>query len=175
MELDGIYQSLYEIFGTTTPGRCMIIFMISVLPGVGNPITTIQIGVFALGLPVMLSAATCFIGNIFPVPFIILFIRKIFAWMRKISKTLGRLADRFEEKAKSKGVKLRRGVFIGLLLFVAIPLPLPGMGAWTGALIAAIFDIRLKTAMAAISIGVLITCVISITVAYGIISLGSWT
>jgi len=150
-----------------------MIFSLSALPGVGNPITTIQIGVFALGLPVFTTATICFFGNIFPVPFIILFIRKIFSWMRKVSKTLGKIADRFEEKAKEKGVRLRRGVFIGLMLFVAIPLPLPGMGAWTGALIAAIFDIRLKTAMAAISIGVFITCLISLGVTFGIISLGS--
>ena len=173
MEATGLFQFLDGIFGASFLGRCFMIFSLSALPGVGNPITTIQIGVFALGLPVFTTATICFFGNIFPVPFIILFIRKIFSWMRKVSKTLGKIADRFEEKAKEKGVRLRRGVFIGLMLFVAIPLPLPGMGAWTGALIAAIFDIRLKTAMAAISIGVFITCLISLGVTFGIISLGS--
>jgi uncharacterized membrane protein len=76
--------------------------------------------------------------------------------MRKVSKLLGRIADKFEKKAQGRGENFNYGMFIGLLLFVAIPLPLPGMGAWTGALIAAIFDVRLKIALPAIAIGVVI-------------------
>jgi len=132
--------------------------------------TTIPLGA-ALGLPVPTCAVICVIGNILPVPFIILFIRTIFGWMRKLSQRLGRIADKFEEKAKSKGDRLRRGVFIGLMVFVAIPLPLPGMGAWTGALIASVFNIRIKIALPAISIGVTIASLIAVGVTYGFISL----
>jgi len=113
----------------------------------------------------------CIVGNILPVPFIVIFIRKIFDWMRTISNSLGKIADKFEEKAKSRGPRLQRGVFIGLLLFVAIPIPLPGMGAWTGALISAIFNIRLKTALPAIGLGVVIASLITISAIYGLTSL----
>ena len=165
-----ILEFLEGLLGSEYLGRCAAIFLISLLPGVGGPATTIPLGV-ALGLPIPVSALVCIIGNIIPVPFIIIFIRKIFALMRKISKPLGRLADKFEEKAQSKGARLRRGVFIGLMVFVAIPLPLPGMGAWTGALIAAIFDVRLKTALPAIGIGVLIAASIATGVTYGFITI----
>jgi len=76
--------------------------------------------------------------------------------MSSKSDFLGKIADKFEGKAQRRGERFQYGMFIGLLLFVAIPLPLPGMGAWTGALIAAIFDVRLKIAMPAIAIGVVI-------------------
>jgi uncharacterized membrane protein len=167
---ESIVAFLENLLGSEYLGRCAAIFLISLLPGVGGPSTTIPLGV-ALGLPTLTSAVICIIGNILPVPFIIIFIRKIFALMRKISKPLGRLADKFEQKAKSKGARLQRGVFIGLMVFVAIPLPLPGMGAWTGALIAAIFDVRLKIALPAIAIGVLIAATIATSLTYGFISL----
>jgi uncharacterized membrane protein len=88
-----------------------------------------------------------------------------------MSKSLGRIADKFEEKGKKGGVRLRHGVFIGLMIFVAIPVPLPAMGAWTGALIAALFDIRLRTALPAIGIGVVIASLITLGATYGLISL----
>ena len=161
---------LSDLFGSEYLGRCAVIFLLSLMPGIGGPSTTIPLGV-VLGLSIPVSAVICVIGNILPVPFIILFIRIIFDWMRKLSKTLARVADKFEEKAKSKGARLRHGVFIGLMVFVAIPIPLPGMGAWTGALIAAIFDIRLKTALPAIGLGVLIASLITISATYGILSI----
>ena len=166
----GVFENL---FGSYHIGWGVAIFAISLLPGVGGPMTTIPIGA-ALGLPVPTCAIICVIGNILPVPFIILFIRKVFGWMRKVSRRLGSIADKFEEKAKSKGKRLRRGVFIGLLVFVAIPLPLPGMGAWTGALIASIFDIRMKTALPAIGIGVIISSLIAVSVTYGLVSFMHW-
>lgn len=168
---EAVQGFLQNIFGDSYLGRCLIVFMISLMPGIGGPSTTIPLGVFAIGLSIPMSSIICIIGNVLPVPFIIIFIRKIFDLMRKMSKRLGSIADKFEEKAKSKGTRLRRGVFIGLMLFVAIPIPLPGMGAWTGALIAAIFDIRLKTALPAIGIGVLIASLLTIGAIYGVISM----
>jgi len=163
----GVFENL---FGSQYMGWSAAIFAISLLPGVGGPMTTIPLGA-ALGLPVPTCAVICVIGNIFPVPFIILFIRTIFRWMRKKSQRLGRIADKFEDIAKSRGNRLRRGVFVGLLIFVAIPLPLPGMGAWTGALIASVFNIRIKTALPAISIGVFIAALFAVGVTYRFISL----
>jgi uncharacterized membrane protein len=93
--------------------------------------------------------------------------------MRKISKHLGKIADKFEEKALARGTRFQYGMFIGLLLFVAVPLPLPGMGAWTGALIAALFNVKLRVAMPAIGIGVIISTTITTVSTYGIMTLVS--
>ena len=128
----------------------------------------IPIGAGVLGLPVHTAAIISIIGSMVPVPFIIIFIRKIFSWMRKKSRRLSVLADKFELKAKSKGAKLYRSELIGLMVFVAIPLP--GTGAWTGALIAAILDIRLKAALPAISAGVLGAGIIVTIITYGFTS-----
>jgi len=140
------------------------------LPAIGGPTMAIPIGA-ALGLPPIPNALASIIGNALPTPVVIIFVRKAFEWMRKKSKRLGRLADKFEEKAKSKGAKFRNGMFICLMLFVAIPLPLPGMGAWTGSLIAAVFNVRLKIALPAIGIGVVIAGAIATAVTYGVITL----
>ena len=163
----GFFENL---FGSSYLGRCAVVFFLSLLPAAGGPTMIIPIGA-VLGLPAIPNALSAIIGNCLPAPFIILFIRKIFAWMRTVSKSLGRLADKFEIKAQTRGKGFRHGMFIGLMLFVAIPLPLPGMGAWTGSLIAALFDIRLKIALPAIGIGVIISAVIATSVTYGLISL----
>ena len=163
----GFFENL---FGSHYFGWIAAVFLLSMLPGIGGPMTTIPLG-FALGLPVATSALICIVGNIIPVPFIVLFIRYVFRWMRRNSVRLGKVADRFEEKAKAKGARFHRGMFIGLLIFVAIPIPLPGMGAWTGALIAAISNIRIRIALPAIGIGVIIAAIITSVVTYGLISL----
>jgi len=167
---ESIIEFLQGIFGTGEAAQYIIVFLISLLPGVGGPSTTIPLGVFALGLPIPAVTLICIIGNIIPVPFIIFFIRKIFDIMRKISTRLGKIADKFEEKAKSRASRLEKGAFVGLFIFVAIPIPLPGMGAWTGALIAAILNIRLKVAFPAILLGVLVASLITIGVVLGIIT-----
>ena len=160
---------LENILGSQHLAWCATILVLSMIPGIGGPMMMVPLGT-ALGLPVFTSAAMCMIGNIIPVPIIIIFVRAVFSWMRKVSKRLGSLADKFEEKAKTKGAKFRRGMFAGLLIFVAIPLPLPGMGAATAALIAAIFDIRLRLALPAIAIGVLIATSIATAVTLGFIT-----
>jgi uncharacterized membrane protein len=90
--------------------------------------------------------------------------------MRKLSKRLGAIADKFEEKAKSRASRLEKGAFVGLFVFVAIPIPLPGMGAWTGALIAAILNIRMRIALPAIALGVLAASAITVAATLGIIT-----
>ena len=92
------------------------------------------------------------IGNLIPVPFIILFIRKIFDWMKNF-KLLGKIATKLEERGKSKQETVKKYKFWGLFIFVAIPLP--GTGAWTGALIAALMNMRLKDAVPSIALGVI--------------------
>ena len=111
-----------------------------------------------LGLDLLTSVTVSVIGNMIPVPFIMLFIRQIFKWMRKVNKTFARLVDKMEEKANKHRDKVTRYGFWGLFILVAIPLP--GTGGWTGALIAALMNMRMKVAMPIIAIGVLIAGVI---------------
>ncbi|MBR4953899.1 MAG: small multi-drug export protein [Oscillospiraceae bacterium] len=99
-----------------------------------------------LGAVEAFSAAV--IGNMVPVPFIILFIRKIFAFMKKHIKPLGSLVDRLEARAQGKAELVHKYELLGLMVLVAIPLP--GTGAWTGALVAAILNIRLRHALPSI-------------------------
>ena len=105
-------------------------------------------------------------GNFLPVPFIMLFIRKIFFWMRKASKKFSSIVDRMEEKAAKHTDKVTKYGFWGLLILVAIPLP--GTGAWTGALVAAMMELRFKTALPAIFFGVVVAAVIVTFVTYGV-------
>ena len=100
-----------------------------------------------------------------PIPFILLFIRKIFQFLRD-KPFFGKIIEKLEIRSmrKSETVKKHRGW--GLLLFVAIPLP--GTGGWTGALIAALIDMRISTATGIIAFGVFIAGVIMSVVSYGI-------
>lgn len=119
----------------------------------------------AFGIPLWQTFILSFLGNIVPIPFIILFVRKIFAWLRTKSQWLNNIVEKLEKKATSKEDLIKKYQVWGLLIFVAIPLP--GTGAWTGALIAAMFDIRLKTAFPVISLGVLIAGIIISIISYG--------
>jgi len=89
-----------------------------------------------------------------PVPFIVIYIRRIFQWMRRHMSRLDGMVDKLETKAHLKGQKVNRYKYLGLLLFVAIPLP--GTGAWTGALAAAFLDMPLRKAMPSIILGVIL-------------------
>ena len=99
-------------------------------------------------------------------PFVILFIRKIFKWIRIHIPALGRFVTNLERRAFEKSANVVRYQAWGLLLFVAIPLP--GTGAYTGALIAALLDLRLKNAVPVILLGVMIAGLITTLVTYGV-------
>lgn len=122
-----------------------------------------------LGLPAWQTFLAAVVGNMIPVPFIILFIRRIFAFIRLQWPWLNSLLDGIEKRAEKKIETVQKFEFWGLLLFVA--LPLPGTGAWTGSLIAALLDIRLRRALPAILAGVIIAGVVMSLVSYGV-SLG---
>lgn len=145
-----------EQLGSSDIGRVLVTFIISMVPVVELR-GAIPFGVY-LGLPPLAAAAIAAVGNCIPVPFIILFIRKIFDWMKKKGGFLGRVATKLETRANNKSGALAKGELLGLLLFVAIPLP--GTGAWTGSLIAAMLGMRLKRAMPSILLGVLIAAVL---------------
>ncbi len=120
----------------------------------------------SLGLNAWQCAIAAIIGNMIPVPFIILFIRKVFDYMRTHWDKLGLLVDRLEAKAEKKKPLVQKYAVLGLTLLVA--LPLPGTGAWTGALVAAMLDLRLKRAIPCILFGVLIAAIIVTIISYGI-------
>ena len=125
----------------------------------------IPYGVAVAGLEIWQAALIAVIGNLLPIPFLVVFTRDVFAWMRKKSERLDRIVVRMEKKAdKNKDVVLRYQ-FWGLMILVAIPLP--GTGAWTGALVAALMDLQLKKAMPAIALGVVIAAIIVTWITYG--------
>ena len=117
------------------------------------------------GLNLWTAIIASILGNLIPVPFILLFIRKIFAWMRAHMPKLDGLVLRMEKKAEKNRAAVEKYAFWGLVILVAIPLP--GTGAWTGALVAAMMEMRLKRAFPAIAIGVAIAGVIVSVITYG--------
>ena len=136
------------LFGTVL-GKCVMTFLISLLPVVelrgGIPYGISQ------GLDPWLAFAASALGNMLPVPFLLLFVRKILHWMKRYPR-LGRLAVSLERRADRKSSRVRKSELVGLCILVAIP----GTGAWTGALVAALMEMRLKRALPAIYAGVLI-------------------
>ena len=157
---------MIEFWGTTA-GSILMTLLISMVP-VLELRAAIPAGVIAgLDIPVVVAAAI--IGNLIPIPFIIVFIRKIFKWMQTKSEKLAALVKRLEDKADRKKDKVLKYEFWGLMFFVAIPLP--GTGAWTGALIAAMLDMQLKRAFPAIAAGVVIAAVIVSVATYGVAAL----
>ena len=122
----------------------------------------------ALGLPASLVYVISVIGNLIPVPAIMLFIRTLFRWLRR-RPWWGEKIDKLENRAHLKGRMVRKYRIPGLILLVAIPLP--GTGAWTGALVATLFDIRIGVALPAILAGVLIAGGVMTAVSCGVLSL----
>lgn len=145
-------------------GKILLTFIMSMVPVIELR-GAIPIGV-GYGLNLWFVVFLAIVGNFLPVPFIMLFIRKIFAWMRKVNKKFSSIVDRMEGKAAKHTDKVTKYGFWGLLILVAIPLP--GTGAWTGALVAAMMEIRFKTALPAIFLGVLVAAVIVTFVTYGV-------
>ena len=127
----------------------------------------IPLGV-AAGLPPLTACAAAILGNIVPVPFIMLLVRRVFRWLRKTA-FLGPKIDWLERRAHLKGRLVRRYRLPGLLLLVAVPLP--GTGAWTGALVATLLDIRLRHAFPAIAAGVVIAGVLITLLTVGVAGL----
>jgi uncharacterized membrane protein len=108
----------------------------------------------------------CIIGNIIPIPFILLFIKKIFEFMKK-HNILSGMVCKLEERAAKKSAGVEKGEFIFLLLFVGVPLP--GTGAWTGSLIASLLEFDTKKASIAIFLGIIMATIIMDIVSYGML------
>jgi uncharacterized membrane protein len=160
-------MQIAELMNQMGVGKALVTFIISMLPVVELRLA-IPMGV-SLGLSVWQAAVISVLGNILPVPFIIAFIRVIMDWLRTKSKTMQRFVQWLEAKGTGpKANRVRQFEFWGLLLFVAIPLP--GTGAWTGALVAALLDVRMKRALPPIITGVIIAAVIVSLATAGVVT-----
>ena len=118
------------------------------------------------GLSIGEALAVSIAGNLAPIPVLIVFTRRVFEWLKGKSTHLNRLVLKLEAKAESKKETVEKWEFLGLVILVAIPLP--GTGAWTGALVAAMMDMRLKRAFPAVVIGVIIAGIIVSAVTFGV-------
>lgn len=150
---------------STILGRIIATFCISMVP-----IIELRGGLpygITLGLEYPIALVAAIFGNMVPVPFIIVYIRHIFSWLRKRSMWWDEKIDWLEKKAHLKGRVVRKYSTVGLCILVAIPLP--GTGAWTGALVAAVLDMRLKKAVPAIFLGVCIAAAIMTAVTFGLL------
>lgn len=150
---------LYDILKTLVIGMLPILEIRGAIP----------VGI-AAGLDPWLSFAVGFAGNMLPVPFLILLTRHIIAWMKN-HHILDRLTSFLERKGAEKAETVHKYSFWGLFILVAIPLP--GTGAWTGALVASLLDMRLKSALPAIAMGVAVAGAIVMLATFGVISVGS--
>jgi uncharacterized membrane protein len=145
----------------------VVVFIISMLP-----ILELRGGLIAAALfdmPFLRALAISIIGNVLPIPVIIIFIERILKWMRTFGPLKG-IGKWIEEKGAKQGAKLQsrypKQLKLGLLLFVGVPLP--GTGAWTGALIAAFLGIDAKSSAPYICMGVLVAAAIMSVLTYGI-------
>lgn len=145
-------------------GKIIIISVLSMLP-----IIELRGGLIAaalLNLDGLLSFIVCYIFNLLPIPFILLLINWIFKLFKK-NKTLGKFVTKMEEKVDKKKGQIEKYGYWGLFLFVAIPLP--GTGAWTGALIAAILGMNKKKSFLTIAVGVLGAGIIMMVLSFGLL------
>ncbi len=144
--------------------REMIVFVSSMVP-----IRELRGGLLAasfLNIDIVRAIWFCVIGNIIPVPFILLLITPVFRWL-KSTRTFRPMVEKLESRAMGKSEQIEKYQFWGLVLFVGIPLP--GTGAWTGSLIASLLGVRFKKAFPAVLLGIVIATVIMSVLSYGLL------
>lgn len=160
---EGIAQWFVDLFRDKMSNE-LIIFIISLFP-----VLELRGGLIAaqlLGVDLVRAFIICYIGNMLPIPFILLFIRKIFKFLRRF-KPFRKVVEFFERKAEKNGEKVRKYELWGLFILVAVPLP--GTGGWTGALVAALMDMRMKKSLPVIALGVLVAGIIVSALMYGFV------
>lgn len=163
--MDHLVEVLTQTFNSWGLSKEIVVFIISMFP-----LLELRGGILAaalLRISLFKAMGLCLIGNILPIPFILAFITPIFTWL-KGTKIFKPMVEKIESKAMSKSDQIQKYEFWGLMLFVGIPLP--GTGAWTGALIAALMGIKVKKAATAIFFGIVmamaIMCIISYLIPY---------
>ena len=163
-KLAGVLVSAFSGLTALKYGKELIVFIISLMP-----ILELRGGLIAaalLKINIVKGFIICFIGNIIPIPFILWLITPIFDKLKK-TKLFSGLVNKLENKAMSKKDKIEKLKYIGLLLFVGIPLP--GTGAWTGCLIAAMLNMDRKKSMLYAIMGVILAGIIMLIFSYGIL------
>ena len=163
-----LVNAIIGAFGGMTAltfGKEILVFIISLLP-----ILELRGGLIAaalLGLDPIPSYIISIIGNLLPIPFILLLINKILNWMRK-SKHLKKIASWLDSKVEKHKGQIEKYGYLGIILFVGIPLP--GTGAWTGSLIASVLNMDKKKTFLAVIVGVFIASIIMMLLSYGILA-----
>ncbi|MBE6729904.1 MAG: small multi-drug export protein [Ruminococcaceae bacterium] len=159
-----LVHSFVEFFKSKIPDE-LLVFLISVLP-----ILELRGGLIAaalLDINLFIAFPICVLGNMLPIPFVLLFIRKIFNLLKK-TKLFSKMVTKLDERAKKKAntESMKKYKLWGLFILVAIPLP--GTGGWTGALVADILDMRIKHSLPIITLGVIAAGLITAFISYGI-------
>ncbi|MBR3614295.1 MAG: small multi-drug export protein [Clostridia bacterium] len=164
-----LVNAMLGIFGGLTSiayGREILVFIISLMP-----ILELRGGLLAaalLGLDPLPSYIISIIGNVLPVPFILLLITKILAWMKKSKvKFFNKIANWLDEKVEKHKGQIEKFGYLGVVLFVGIPLP--GTGAWTGSLIASVLNMDKKKTFAAVLVGIVMASIIMMILSFGLV------
>ena len=162
---DSLVQGLTAALGGKVSGE-IIIFIISMIP-----ILELRGGLLAaspalLNVPILRAIPICIIGNLLPIPFILLLIEKVLDLMEKIPG-LCKIARWVRQKADKNKGQIEKFGFWGLALFVGIPFP--GTGAWTGSLVAALLHMKFGKAIAAILVGIAMATIIMSLLSYGLL------
>ncbi|MGM9936338.1 MAG: COG2426 family protein [Candidatus Ornithomonoglobus sp.] len=163
--MEAMVQSIVGALQSHNVSPQIITFLISMIPLLELRGSIIVAGGI-LKLPFIQTFIAAVIGNMLPIPFILLFIEKIFEWMKKI-RGLKKFPDWIEAKAMKKSAQIEKYGYLGLFLFVAIPLP--GTGAWTGSLLAVLFGLKPAKSLMFIFLGVLTAGFIISILSFGII------
>ncbi|NLJ32057.1 MAG: small multi-drug export protein [Clostridiales bacterium] len=159
--MDQFVTNIVNQMGTTS--RELVIFLVSMMP-----IVELRGGILAAGMlnvDMLRAVIICFVGTMLPIPFILLFVRQVLDWMR--NTRFVKLVRKIEAKAEQKSKSIEKYKTFGLYIFVAVPLP--GTGAWTGALIAALIGMRFKHAIFSIAAGTMTAALIMCAISYGIL------
>ncbi len=161
-----ITKFIIETFGgAATWVKYLVTGIISMLPIVELR-GAIPVGSLAFKIPWYWCYILCVLGNLLPIPFILIFIKRLIAWF-KTTKRLKKLGLYLEAKAAKNTAKIQKYEVFGLMLFVAIPLPMTG--AWTGALVAALTGMKFKNSMISITGGVIIAGAIVTLICQGVL------
>ena len=163
-----LVNAIIGTFGGITSiafGKEILVFIISLLP-----ILELRGGLIAaalLGLDPIPSYIISIIGNLLPIPFILLLINKVLDWMRK-SKHFSKIANWLDSKVEKHKGQIEKYGYLGIVLFVGIPLP--GTGAWTGSLIASVLEMDKKKTFLAVLLGVFLASIIMMVLSFGILA-----
>ena len=161
---EAIIQFLESIFGSA---HAAIVFFMSAIP-ITEQRATIPLGILSFNMDAWLVFILAFLGSLLPVPILLLLFKRVLNWMKKIS-WLSSISKFIEQKVQKQAAKFEKTTEIGLVLFVAIPLP--GTGLWTGSAVASLLGFNLKKAFICVALGGLLSAS-ALTLAFTLIRSG---